>query len=170
MTRSYSPLVVLAALIFFAAPSVGHASSGKCSVSKDFVKLKVILRFEKTRFGFGEAIKATVSILNNGESEISLPAIMQPEDYWLKFLVKNPEGRTIVYSGPEYKMRGEEKRVTLFPKYFFGTEISDLSTYYKMNVPGSYFIQAIYGISPLVDCPVGQHESEITRIELSLNK
>lgn len=129
-------LVVLIGLCF----DIGLAYSQD---RMDINGLHLKISFEKKMYRTGEKIPIEVVIKNYSERTVVLPAVMMPEDHWLKFIIVDPSGAPVSYSGPEHKLIGVTERVALNPMYFWGRSI-DLTELYRVDKHGHYSIKACY--------------------------
>lgn len=157
---------ILACLTLATTNSIAKSTDSQCprGISGE---LRISLAIEKDSFKFGENISATVTVKNTGSSIVFLPALMEAEDYWLRFEIIDSLGRKLLFSGPEINKMHANSKVALLPNYFFGVEVENLSNFYKFPSAGTYSIQAIYGRSPNGRCELGEHRSPVMRLVLN---
>lgn len=143
--------------------SIAFADDRRC-LSKSSDELTLLVEFEKSKVMLGEKFPMRVLIKNIGESMLQVPALMESEDYWLRFEISDSHGKKIRFTGPEDNKMYRESTVSLLPGYLFGVEIDDLSKFYKMTKPGTYLVQAVYGRSPVGECKMGSVRSLVKKV------
>ncbi|MCI0551708.1 MAG: hypothetical protein L0287_12190 [Anaerolineae bacterium] len=159
-----------AALVLLSIIVQSQVPKGTAESKSDAADLVMSLCLKDSVIQMDQHVVVTVKLENRGTKLISLPAPMQPEDHWVKFEVENEEGKLIRYTGPEYKLRYTNERVSLLPSYFWGREF-DLSDLYKIGRVGSYTIRAIYGVPPTPkDISVGPIYSNRVKLYVKLKK
>lgn len=126
--------------------------------------IKVSLEIENRVRTFGDKLPVRVSVHNVGTALVTLPVLMIPEDYWLRFEIRDSKGALLKFSGPEVNPMFKWTRFSLAPGHFFGVEIENLSTYYAFPAPGTFTIQAIYGKPPTSECRFVTHRSPAIQI------
>jgi hypothetical protein len=146
--------------------SIAKASDLQCArSSRDSLSISVEIAANKAKLG--DKLPVRLTLRNTGNSLISLPAVMEAEDYWLRFEIIDVKGRRLRFSGPEVNKMFTKNAVSLLPGYFWGVEIEDLSLFYRFPTTGAYSIQAIYGRSPTGHCDMGEHKSPMIKLILN---
>jgi hypothetical protein len=158
-------VAIMISLVFVATNAVAKENDIWCTHG-GAVGLKVTIDFENHKMKLGDKIAVKVMVKNQGNSEIIIPAVMEAEDYWLRFEIKNPQGKTLIFSGPEVNKMNTGKGVSLLPGYFWGVEFENLSDFYGFSSEGIYSVQAIYGRSPTGVCKLGEHRSQVAKLVL----
>jgi len=154
---------IVLATVFSALSLTAFAIEGKCTrTSSD--SLTVTLVLERPNLKLGAKIPVRVSIENVGESVLLVPALMEAENYWLRFEIVDSTRKVLPFTGAEIKKMYQINTVSLLPGHFYGVKIVDLSEFYNVAKPGVYFVQAVYGLSPLGECKMGKIRSPVMKL------
>jgi hypothetical protein len=156
---------IMVFLVFVATNAAAKANDIRCTHG-GAVGLNVAIDIENHKMKLGDKIAVKVIVKNQGNSEILIPAVMEAEDYWLRFEIKNSVGKTLMFSGPEVNKMNTGKVISLLPGYFWGVEFENLADFYGFSSAGIYSIQAIYGRSPTGVCKLGEHRSQVAKLVL----
>lgn len=139
-------------------------SRERCEENSTSSLLKVTLTSAEKEFLPSEPIAVKVIIQNIGGSDIAVPTVMEVQDYWLRFLIKDSSGSIVRFIGPERKIINYDRMIVLAPSYLYGVEVQDLSKQYLFDRRNSYTIQAVYGEPPVGRCVFGSLKSNIIKI------
>lgn len=119
---------------------ISSFASDECSI----YKLK--LSTAKKQYFSGEPVVMNIKVVNTSHSSVSIPATLEPQDYWLKLEVAH-NGSNLKYIGPEKKIKDFEIFSSVRPGYYYGREII-LNNYFDLRNSGTYFLKVTYGIGP----------------------
>jgi len=109
-------------------------------------ELKLYLSEYKNQYDSAENIELAVLIQNGGKDEVLLPALFIPEDYYLRFEIKDNKGNKAPFIGKEFKLKlSEFDLFKMKPDALVGCKLN-LKEYYKLG-PGSYTLYAIFEIT-----------------------
>jgi hypothetical protein len=158
MSRKSALGAAIAMTALFATHAV--ATPARCAAPRAPAAIAVSVSVAPGPHGPDTPIPVKVTLANTGGALVALPDVMQPDDHWLRFEVKDAQGTLVGYTGPEFKLRYQEKGILLLPGYFWGKQFADLRQFHRLPGPGVYTIAAIYGISPVGACPLGVHRSD----------
>ena len=155
-------IISLLTLLLCAAPASGAQQCANHDAGK---VLQVRMTLPVSRLQLGNTLPVNLTVQNVGVKSVVLPKLMLPEDYWLRFEVRDVAGKLVPYSGPEYKAGPEaEQTVDLLPSYSYGRQVSDLAALYHVTKLGRYSVQAVYGRAPDVTCPLSLYRSNIVQV------
>ncbi|HEY0060533.1 MAG TPA: hypothetical protein VGC21_00350 [Telluria sp.] len=159
---------ILGAAILFCAATPCHAKPAKprCAPPLAPGAIAVAIDTKPGAYTIVTPIPATVTLANQSAAPVLIPALMEPEDYWLRFDIKDKDGKLIAYSGPEINAMDQHRTTFLLPGYSFGKKFANVAALYPIAIPGRYTLQAVYGKSPTRDCDLGEHRSNIVELVL----
>lgn len=129
------------------------------------------LTLKRTALRPGDRLPATVTLRNSGKAALAVPLMMEPEDHWIRYSISDSAGNISRYIGPEYKAGpAQDQTFELMPSYQYGVRFDDLARLYKLEKPGVYQVQALYGRGPDTTCPIGLHRSNTVSITVHARK
>lgn len=109
----------------------------------------------------GDLVIIDVRITNISHDYLSIPSIIEPQDYWLKLNLTH-NGSGLKYIGPEMKIKDRQILTTIRQGYYYGREII-LNNYFDISKPGKYSLQVTYGVGPdLTEIPQGKCIQSLT--------
>ncbi|VXB14433.1 exported hypothetical protein [Massilia sp. 9I] len=146
----------ISALVIFLASVDAEAVGAGCASGKQSLRVKI---FGDSRVRLGKPVSLNVLVENTGQSELKLPKPMVPRYYWLRFQVRNEQGKVLEWRGPEPKLLYENERVSLYPEYSYGRFFNNLEEALDFSKPGKYSIRATWGIGPDGNCASGEYRS-----------
>ncbi len=92
-----------------------------------------------------EDVRVSVQIRNNSSNDVVLPVFFIPEDFYIRFIIKDKNGNNVAFIGEEYKLRiSHSDFYKMRPGLFIGQTL-DLNKYYNLK-SGEYRLYAIFEI------------------------
>jgi hypothetical protein len=148
----------VAVLVIFFASVDAEAVGAGCASGKLALRVKIS---GDSHVRLGKPVALDVFVKNTGQSELKLPMPMVPHYYWLRFDVRNEQGKVLQWRGPEYKLvYSDDERVSVSPGYSYGRFFNNFEENVDFSKPGKYSIRAIWGIGPDGNCAWGKHTSQ----------
>jgi hypothetical protein len=148
-------------------PCVSNAIQINTGCKRGSGRLLVRLTASKSSIPRKGEVDFDVNVRNVGEDDISLPALMVLEYYWLKFEIVDERGNLVPYVGPERKMLGIDERLLLSPNYSYGRLVQNVEREYDLSKPGKFRVRAIYGIGPDGYCHFGMYVSNYVNLQIT---
>lgn len=147
----------ISALVIFFASVEAEAVGAGCASGKLSLQVKI---FGGSHVRLGKPVALHVLVENTGQNQLELPTPMEPHYYWLRFEVRNEQGKVLQWRGPEPKLvYSEDERVALSSGYSYGRLFNNFEENLDFSKPGKYSIRATWGIGPDGTCAWGKYTS-----------